>query len=59
MIPKKSATLALWTANVALTIVRAESQTLPWEREIPWWQAAQRVMMESTLNATNPAAAIF
>jgi len=55
MISKKSARLAYWAASVALTIPTTNAQTLPWEREIPLWRAAQKVTLESTLNPTNPA----
>src|ERR1700677_3183950 len=54
MISNKRARLAFWAAGVALAIPTTNAQTLPWEREIPLWQAAQTVTLESTLNATNP-----
>jgi hypothetical protein len=54
MISKKSAMLVFCAAIVALTIATTNAQTLPWEREIPLWQAAQTVTLESTLNSTNP-----
>lgn len=55
MISNKSARLAFWAVSVALAIPTTNAQTLPWEREIPLWQAARTVTLETTLNATNPA----
>jgi hypothetical protein len=54
MISNKSARLVFWAASVALAIPTINAQTLPWERKIPLWQAAQTITLESTLNATNP-----
>lgn len=41
-------------ASVALVMLTAHAQTLPWEREMPLKEAAQSVWLESTLNATDP-----
>lgn len=50
----KSAVLTICMTGVALMISAAESQLLPWQREIPLREAAQSVTLESTLNPTDP-----
>jgi hypothetical protein len=50
----KSAALIVCMAGVALMLPAAESQTLPWEREIPLREAVQSVTLESKLNPTDP-----
>jgi glycosyl hydrolase family 95 len=42
------------TKSVALPSAATQSPTLPWEREIPLREAARSVVVEATLNPTNP-----
>jgi hypothetical protein len=48
------AVLTVCISTRVLPVLAAESQTLPWQREIPLWEAAQSVILESTLNPTDP-----
>ncbi|HUD84703.1 MAG TPA: hypothetical protein VMQ67_14425, partial [Candidatus Saccharimonadales bacterium] len=52
--PGKSAVLAICVTGVAVMISAAESQPLPWQREMPLRKAAQSATLESPLNPTDP-----
>ena len=52
--PGKSAVLAICVTGVAVMISAAESQPLPWQREMPLRKAAQSVTLKSPLNPTDP-----
>src|SRR5882672_10883180 len=49
-----SAALIVCMTTLASVLSAAESQPLPWEREMSLREAAQSVTLESTLNPTNP-----
>jgi len=51
---KTSAALAICMLTVAQMISGAESEPLPWQREMPLREAAKSVTLERTLNPTDP-----
>jgi hypothetical protein len=48
------AMLAITVLGIVLPASAAEPQVLPWQREMPLREAAQSVVLESTLHPTNP-----
>ena len=52
--PGKLAALAIGIATATLSLWAAESPTLPWQREVSLWEAAQTTAVEGTLNPTDP-----
>jgi hypothetical protein len=52
--PGNPEVLVVGTMIPALILSAAESQPLPWQREMPLREAAQTATMERTLNSTNP-----
>ena len=53
-LPTLLATLATTLLGAAAAALAADPQPLPWQREMPLREAAKSVVLESTLNATNP-----
>jgi hypothetical protein len=51
--PRKLMALTIGMMGVALMLSAAESQSIPWQREISLREAAQSVVLENTLNPTN------
>src|SRR5208283_240449 len=45
---------AIIVLGTGLPALASDSQTLPWQREMPLREAARTVVLESTLNPTNP-----
>jgi hypothetical protein len=52
--PGQLVALTISMMGVARMLSAAESQPLPWQREISLREAAQSVVLENTLNPTNP-----